>query len=277
MTSAAEGRDGKVTRAPSDMLSILFRGHHPQQRQVLLRVVEEGRRSRAAGRVEDEDPKAVAEAATEQILAERQRLRAAALHDAVPDGRAAAALRGLACLEPADQHPDDLAQWLADPDQLTLILAGKTGAGKTMAAYAVAAEAAVVSGAAMRNRRDVAQVRQLVVRAWTVNGYLAELRPDGSPEPVWQIRDRARWAELLILDDLGAETDGETKEFVRKELVELLSYRLDQRYRTVFTTNLRSPQVGELFGPRLMSRLADRSTALAFVGEDRRNLRKLSW
>lgn len=276
MTSAAEqGRDGTLTSAGAKMLAFLFGNHPPARREALVEEVRAGQQDRAAGRVRVKDPDA--DAATELMLAERQRLRALALADALPDGRAVAALRGLACLEPADQHPGDLAQWLADPDQLTLILAGKTGAGKTMAAYAVAAEAAVGSGAAMQTRTDHVEVRQLVVRAWTVNGYLAELRPEGSPEPVWQIRNRARWAELLILDDLGAETDGETKEFVRKELVELLSYRLDKRFRTVFTTNLRSPQVGELFGPRLMSRLADRSTALPFTGGDRRNLRKLSW
>ncbi len=233
--------------------------------------------SRAAGETLDTYPTDDAgQAAREAVMAERRRIRAVALQRAIPDGRASSALRGLACLDD-DQHPTELAEWLADPNLLTAILAGTTGTGKTQAAYAVAAEAAVGAGAAMRDRRDRVERRQLVVRAWTVNGYLSELRPDGSPDPVWKIRDAARTAELLILDDLGAATDQASTEHVRKELVELLAARLESRLRTVFTTNLRSTALEQRFGPQLISRLVDRAIALRFVGEDRRNLRKLSW
>jgi hypothetical protein len=213
--------------------------------------------------------------ANELVLRDQHRARQAALRSCLPADRAENAGRGLACLD-ADQHPAELAAWLTDPDTLTLILAGTTGSGKTMAAYATAAEAVAV-GAAMRDRTGKVTVRPLLVRAWTVNGYLAELRPDGSPDPVWLIRDRARTAELLILDDLGAETDDATKEFVRKELVELIDYRVNARLRTIVTTNLRSPMVAELFGSRLMSRLVDRAGVLRLVGADRRRIRNLEW
>lgn len=212
----------------------------------------------------------------ELISAQRAQIRRSALAAAIPDGRAEAALRGLSCLDPNDQHPADLRVWLDDPDKLTLVLAGPTGNGKTMAAYATAAEAAL-RGAAMRTRTGRAVHRELVVRAWTVNGYLAELRPDGSPEPQWAIRNRARWAELLILDDLGAEVDAEAREFVRKELVELLEYRIENRRRTVFTTNLRAAEIEQAFHSRFWSRLNDRATGLLFTGPDRRTLNMLDW
>jgi hypothetical protein len=216
------------------------------------------------------------------ISAQRKRIRAAALRAAIPDGRAEAALQGLSCLDPRDQNPEILRRWLDDPDQLTAVLAGPTGNGKTMAAYALAAEAAL-HGAMMRTRGGGTERRLLVVRAWTVNGYLAELRPDGSPDPPWAIRNRARWAELLILDDLGAEVDAEAREFARRELVELLEYRLENRLRTVFTTNLRSVPVEgamsieQVFHDRFWSRLNDRATGVLFTGPDRRNLGNLVW
>lgn len=282
MTMDSARRDGTLTQiGEAAPMRGLLRQVPDHLRDRVERELAEGaeyaEKLRAAGEpLESDATDDSGQAAREAVLAERRRLRAVALQKALPDGRAAVALRGLECLD-ADQHPNELAQWLADPDRLTMILAGTTGTGKTMAAYATAAEAAIGRGATMRNRRGDAEVRQLVVRAWTVNGYLAELRPDGSPEPVWRIRDLSRMAELLILDDLGAETDAETTEFVRRELVELLEYRLEQRLRTIITTNLRSNMIEERFGPRLMSRLVDRAAALRFVGDDRRNLRKLTW
>lgn len=212
--------------------------------------------------------------ASEIVLRQQREIRAKALRDCLPLNREDAH-RGLACLE-GDQHAEELAAWLADPLARTLILAGRTGSGKTQAAYAVAAEACH-RGAAMIGRGGAVATRELLVRAWTVNGYLAELRPDGSPDPVWQIRDRARTAELLILDDLGAETDAETTEFIRRELVELLEWRLERRLRTVVTTNLKSMPLQQRFGDRLMSRLVQDATALQFLGPDRRNLRRLEW
>lgn len=249
-------------------------------RDELVRQTLEGRDAARRGEVavvEDEVPPSE--------LIERQRAvnRLAALKRAVPVDRAQVAARGLAGLD-GDQHAQELRGWLLNPLELTLILAGSTGSGKTMAAYCAATHA-TLEGAAMRDRRDREKVRPLFVRAWTVSGYLAELRPDGSPEPVWQIRNWARNAELLILDDLGAEVDGAGTEFVRRELVELIDYRLDARLRTIITTNLHSRRprpdapagLLETFGERLFSRLTDRATALRFVGPDRRKLRPLEW
>lgn len=211
-------------------------------------------------------------------LLERQQAdnRRAALRAAVPEGRVDTVKAGLACLNANDQHPGALREWLANPAALTAILVGPTGSGKTQAAYATAVES-VLTGAAMRGRDGQVKVRPLLVRAWTVNGYMAELRPDGSPDPVWSIRDRARIAELLVLDDLGAEYDSAASQHVRTELGELLSYRLDRDLRTIFTTNLRSKVLKDKIGAPLMSRLAQQCTVLEFTGPDRRAVQPLDW
>lgn len=212
--------------------------------------------------------------------------RERALQACLPSARMAAEV-GLASLD-ADQHPREIAEYLNDPETLTLILAGRTGSGKTQAAYAAAAEAAR-NGAMMRNRKGQVVRKQLLVRAWTVNGYLQELRPQGSKNPVWEIRDRAYNAELLILDDIGVAMDEEATRFFQETIHELLSHRLNQGYRTIFTTNLRSRdayndrnekvQVGlaTRVGHTLWSRLNERSTVLTFVGPDRRMVTELDW
>jgi len=223
--------------------------------------------------------------ASELVLRHQSAMRERALQACLPDDRVAADV-GLASLD-TDQHPDAIAAWLADPDARTAIFAGKTGSGKTQAAYATAAEAAR-RGAATRLRSGEVVTKQLLVRSWTMHGYLAELRPEGSKHPVWEIRDRARTAELLILDDLGAEMDIEAREFVRRELLELIEYRLNARLRTIVTTNLRARDVERrdgtrvagletMLGDRLFSRLQDRATAFTFLGPDRRQLTGLDW
>lgn len=207
----------------------------------------------------------------------QEEIRREALRVCVPSGRVPRVRRGLACLDPADQHPVELRRWLDDPDALTLIMAGTTGSGKTDAAYALAVESADLTGAATRDRRDNPVVKKLLVRAWTYNGYMMALRPEGSPDPVWAIRDRARTAELLILDDLGAEVDGQASQHARSELVELLSYRIDRRLRTIVTTNLRNDPLKVAIGAPALSRLKQDATILKFVGPDRRNLNDLDW
>jgi Mrp family chromosome partitioning ATPase len=230
--------------------------------------VERGRAAAAAGTVVHD---ADAEQARVEIAERQAQIRAAALDAAIPPGREAARA-GLAALDP-DQHPDGLARWLADPHALMLVLAGRTGAGKSFAALALAAEAAL-RGAAV----EFARRRPLLVRRWTVDGYLSALRPDGSPEPGWLIRHRASTAELLILDDLGAGLDGPASEHARRELTELLSGRLEAGRRTVVTTNLQSAEVRAMYGDQVLSRLTECATALLFLGSDRRQAgRDLGW
>jgi hypothetical protein len=268
----APNSPGPVTMA--SMLPRLLRSGPPGRRAELEALIAEGRAAAAAGQVSDPADGEVP--VSELLRAEQDRIRREALERCLPADRAVLTRPGLACLDD-NQSPGKLAGWLRDPMELTLVLAGTTGSGKTTAAYAVAAEAAIHSGAAMRDRRDRIATRNLLVRAWTVPKYLAELRPDGSPHPAWRIRDMAYTAELLIVDDLGAETDSVSVEFVRRELVNMIDHRVDARLRTIVTTNLRGAHVQERFGPRLFSRLSDRATSVTFKGPDRRTLRKMEW
>lgn len=183
---------------------------------------------------------------------------------------------GLSVLYP-DQHPLELQRWLDDPYARTLILVGRAGNGKTQAAFSTAAHAARYGAMMWDSKARAAVRRPLIVRSWAVNQYLRELLPEGSPEPVWSVRNRAIWAELLVNDDLGAELDDTGSTFMRKEIADLLDARLERNLRQIYTTNHPSAVVKARLGDRLWSRLQEDSTVLTFTGPDRRAMTELSW
>jgi hypothetical protein len=211
----------------------------------------------------------------QQVARERALLRKGALEKLLPPKRKACA-EGLSVLYPT-QYPLELQAWLDDPHARTLILAGPTGNGKSQAAFATAAQAARY-GAMMWDAQAGEAVRKpLLVRGWTVNNYLRELLPDGSPEPVWKTRHMAIWAELLIQDDLGAELDQKGTEWMRKEVADLLDERLERNGRQIYTTNQPAAIVKDRLGDRLWSRIQEDATVLRFEGPDLRAMKELTW
>lgn len=262
---------------PRGGLPVPAMGVRAPQLAIPARVLAEfraGREAALAGQVDHVARRGDQTEIAEDLAGRQALARRDAMMSALPENRMDC-LKGLACLD-ADQYPAKLQAWLNDPLQRTLILAGSTGSGKTQAAYATAVQAARY-GAKTTTRSGEVVDRLLVVRAWPVNRYLDELMPSGSPEPVWAVRHRAVWAELLILDDLGAELDDVGTRFMRKELADLLDERLERRLRTIFTTNHGARVIEQRLGERLWSRLQQQSTALKFVGPDRRAMTKLDW
>jgi len=157
------------------------------------------------------------------------------------------------------QHPDRIAAWLGS-DSRTLVLFGSTGTGKTHAAIATGYAAAGMGVHA----RFTSQL-----------DYLLALRPGGTDDP-GAFRDRYAGTSLLVLDDLGAETE-EASQFVRQEMCALLDARLREDRRQVITTNLMPAQLADAFGDRIVSRLRDRAVVLELQGADRRNLARDPW
>lgn len=235
-----------------------------------------GCQAAAAGQVENSVNTVDGVPPSQVVERDQAEARRKALLSAVPPARKLCLEKGLDALDPADQHPGELLDWLNNPEARTLILAGPPGSGKTMAGYATLAHAAT-HGAAMQSGRRHG-VRPVMVRAWEVNAYVVALRPDGDEQPAWKLRDRAHQCELLLADDLGAELDNEEMTVhMRDEIARLLTYRLEHNLRTIITTNRRGPELQRMTGGRLWSRLNERSEAITFVGEDRRMLTALEW
>lgn len=154
---------------------------------------------------------------------------------------------------------------------LNLVISGSVGAGKTSAAMAAGTAAAE---------------KGLTVQFVTHARYLAMLQPGGQPDGMSRDQVRTRYrrnSQLLVLDDFGAEWDvpGEDKdpkpvsEWARKETHELVSDRVGAGLPTIFTTNLSSDAVKEMFGPRTHSRIGQSAVGVKLAGRDRRQ--PLDW
>jgi hypothetical protein len=212
----------------------------------------------------------------ELVERDQAEARRKALESCIPPARIEILKKGLGILDD-DQHASEILAWLNDPHARTLILAGPPGNGKTEAGYAAQVHAAT-EGAVITDRRGRVVKRPLLCRATDVNTYIASLRPDGSAEPAWKLRDRLYACELLLGDDLGAELDDvEMTAFMREELAKLQTHRLEHNLRTIWTTNRRGPALKTMVGSRMWSRLHEQSTAITFTGPDRRKLSALEW
>lgn len=77
-------------------------------------------------------------------------------------------------------------------------------------------------------------------------------------------------AEVLLLDDLGAER---VTEWTKQVFYVLINRRYNAMRSTIVTTNLSMAQLGEVFDPRVVSRLAGMCRAIAISGEDWRKKR----
>jgi DNA replication protein DnaC len=148
----------------------------------------------------------------------------------------------------ADQDPDGKVRGWLDSGVATLLLTGAVGTGKTHAAYAVT---------------NAACDRSLLTVAVTVPDFLVVLRPGGDST----LAARARAAELLFLDDLGAE---KPSEWTGEQLSSLIDARVREERRQIVTTNSTYDELVSRLGARTMSRLTGGSTVVQFKGDDRR-------
>lgn len=74
--------------------------------------------------------------------------------------------------------------------------------------------------------------------------------------------------DLLIIDDLGSEM---TTAFSSSALFDIINQRLMSNKKTVINSNLKKPQLVELYSDRVVSRLIGHYIQLEFFGEDIRN------
>jgi DNA replication protein DnaC len=145
---------------------------------------------------------------------------------------------------PGIQEAFKIAQAYANDPDGWLVLIGRNGCGKTHLAAAIA-------------NQHLAK-GSLVLFA-TVPDLLDHLRATFAPSSTVvydQLFSSMREAELLILDDLGAE---QNSPWASEKLFQLLNYRYNSRFPTVITTNkMRLQAVDE----RIRSRLTDTSLVI---------------
>lgn len=162
-------------------------------------------------------------------------------------------------LEP-EQDPDgQVARWLASGHQTLLLASEKPGLGKTHAAYAVGNEAAKSLG--------------LWTEGWSAMDLLGALRPNPrDPDGPGNTLDHVVECDLLILDDLGREN---ATAWAQEQLHYVLDARLREERRTIITTNLTAPEMGERYGYPMLDRIIDDAVIVKVTGESRR--RQAAW
>ena len=140
-----------------------------------------------------------------------------------------------------------------------MLLCGPPGTGKTFFAAAIAV------GVLHRRFRP---------KWWNVPEVLAAITATftrgGGDESEWSILEEARGADLLVLDDLGAE---KATDFALKEVFLLINQRIEENMPTLITTNLPEKRWEESFGPRIADRLyeiAPKANRIVVGGKSRR-------
>ncbi len=135
--------------------------------------------------------------------------------------------------------------WSERPDEWRL-LDGPVGVGKTHLAVASAAE---------REQRG-----DMVFFA-TVTDLLDQLRATFAPDnPMMHddMLDSIKMADLLVLDDFGAER---STPFAEDKLFQIINYRYEERLPTIITTSLDFGDIADS-RPRIASRLSDREVVI---------------
>lgn len=135
----------------------------------------------------------------------------------------------------------------------SLLLVGRTGRGKTHAAFG-AIRALLGAGIDVR------------WHATTAADLYAEMRPRQGVDPEWMLRRIIR-TPVLILDDLGA---AKSSEWTEELTYRLINQRSIHQLPTLVTSNLPIRDLRAQIGDRVASRLTGMCEQVVFTGPDRR-------
>ncbi len=174
-----------------------------------------------------------------------------------PDSRSGISPRTIAqsnlreCIQFADRFGDSYQN---------LLLYGSAGLGKTFLSSCIARR---VTECGFSVTYDTA------IRIF--DSYNSVRFSSGDPEAAAQTLHRCHRADLLIIDDLGAEMPST---FHTSCLYDLLSRRLMKRMPTILSTNLLPNEMESRYSAAIASRILGEFTQLRFTGTDIRKLRK---
>ncbi len=140
-----------------------------------------------------------------------------------------------------------------DVTSKNLLFYGTSGLGKTFLSSAIATEL-------LKKGVDV-----LYISANSLFPTLENIHFGRADEKSNYIAEKALSADLLILDDLGAEF---ITQFTTSELFRIVNHRLLTGKKMVFSTNLTLSELTSTYSERIVSRIIGEFLTLRFFGED---------
>jgi DNA replication protein DnaC len=133
-----------------------------------------------------------------------------------------------------------LRVWKGDGDEPSIVfLCGATGCGKTH-----------LAAATIHRWIEAKRAGALFVLTGEL---LASLRRGFSDGTAAGNLDQAKFAKLLVLDDIGSEM---ATDWVRETIYMLINYRMNWLKPTIITSNLLPSEISKTYHARLASRLA---------------------
>lgn len=163
--------------------------------------------------------------------------------------------------------PADVTEWAARGRTAQgLYLAGQVGTGKTHAAWVATAEWCLATGTLPHGEDEhwtVGRVRPTVIFT-RMTDLLDDLRP--GDEARQRVRD-CQYADLLVLDDLGAE---KASEWTQERIYSVIDHRYVTCLPLIVTSNLPPTKLSGQTGERVASRLAEMCLVVPMTGRDRR-------
>lgn len=141
----------------------------------------------------------------------------------------------------------------------SLLLYGTTGTGKTTMATAIRMTIATIA-------KNELQTNQLTIASVKATELGNILKNDA------QRFEALKNKTVLFLDDLGFFGEEKVNDYgtTRYPVGELLEHRYDRQLATICTSNLDWSELGERYGERLHSRMAEMFKVLTMTGQDYR-------
>lgn len=168
-----------------------------------------------------------------------------------------------------DLQPNDKYLWEMKHKKKSFLFTGGVGTGKTRKLLEVLmAYIQYRTEPFVHSTSDLKIIKPAIIKKYflTVTDVLRKIKDEFDvPNPDGGIMERMIQADILFLDDLGAE---KASEWVKEQLYTVINERYNWMRPVMITTNLTIKEIADCYGDRMASRLVEMCEVEKFTGRD---------